>query len=262
MVSYKTTSGAELHKEMKKVNINQEAIIPPIEWKLYTGETITVRTIIRKGQKILETAFYEDKVKASPRGHAYIIGNGPSRKDFDLTLLKSTGQTYGCNALYRDFMPDFLFMVDSKMTKVIIDDRVYDKCTCYAPSLEVNRYNGKLHLIPNNPHWVSGQAAMWTACMHGHKNIYLIGFDFREYGKGKLNNIYQDSQCYGERHGDHIFEAWLKQFRTLIKQRPYCSFTVVHDNPPEYLHHLQTGHDLKNTFLMDYAEFRSKVLAR
>ena len=47
-----------------------------------------------------------------PRGNAYCIGNGPSRKDFDLNRLKATGQTYGCNALYRDFMPDFIFSVD------------------------------------------------------------------------------------------------------------------------------------------------------
>ena len=58
----------------------------PIEWKPYEGETITVNTIIRKGKRIQETAFYEDKVKAIPRGNAYCIGNGPSRKDFDLQL--------------------------------------------------------------------------------------------------------------------------------------------------------------------------------
>jgi len=254
--------GGKIQHKMKTVRTHRHEEIEPIEWQPYSGETITVRTVIRKGQKILETAFYEDKVKAVPRGNAYIIGNGPSRKGFDLNLLKPTGQVYGCNALYRDFMPDFLFMVDSKISKVIVDDRVYERCVCYAPSLEVNRYAGKLNLIPNNPHWVSGQAAMWTACVHGHKNVYLIGFDFREYGKGQLNNIYQDTACYGERHNDSIFEAWLKQFRTLIKQRPYCRFTVVHDNPPEYLNHLQTGTDLNNSDLMTYKEFTEKVLGQ
>jgi hypothetical protein len=151
-------------------------------------------------------------------------------------------------------------MVDSKMSRVIIDDKVYEKCVCYAPSIEVNRSGGKLNLIPNNPHWVSGPAAMWTACVHGHKNIYLIGFDFREYGQGQLNNIYQDTLCYGERNSDTVFEAWLNQFRTLIKQRPYCQFTVVHDNPPNFLNHLQTGDDIGNTRLMTYEEFTKKVL--
>jgi hypothetical protein len=72
--------------------------IQPIDWTPYTGETVIINTIIRKGKKIKETAYYEDTVRAVPQGNAYCIGNGPSRKDFDLTTLKDTGQTYGCNA--------------------------------------------------------------------------------------------------------------------------------------------------------------------
>ena len=98
---------------MKTIQIGQRNEILPIEWRPYTGETVVVKTIIRKGQRIQETAYYEDKVKAVPRGNAYCIGNGPSRKEFDLERLKATGQTYGCNALYRDFMPDFIFSVDT-----------------------------------------------------------------------------------------------------------------------------------------------------
>ena len=110
----------------------------PIQEEKYEGETVIVNTIIRKGKRIQETAFYEDKVKNVPRGNAYCIGNGPSRKDFDLNKLKATGQTYGCNALYRDFMPDFIFSVDTKITTQMINDEVGKKTIHYAPSLEVN----------------------------------------------------------------------------------------------------------------------------
>ena len=242
-----------------RVNKNNKVI--PIEWQKYTGEEIILNTIIRKGKRIEEKAFYEDKVKAVPRGNAYCIGNGPSRKGFDLSRLKAHGQTYGCNALYRDFIPDFIFSVDAKMTAQMCLDKVGKKTIHYAPSLEVNRKHSKgmIHLIPNNPHWISGNAAFWTAGVHGHKNIYLLGFDFREYGKGELNNIYQDTACYGERNDDKIFEGWLKQFRDMLKMRPYVNYTVVHDNPPEYLNHLQTGTDLGNSRIISYAEFE-KVL--
>ena len=216
---------------------------------------------IKNGKRTQETEWYPDKVKAVPRGNAYCIGNGPSRKDFDLNKLKSTGQTYGCNALYRDFLPDFIFSVDARMTAQMCADQVGRKTIHYAPSLEVNRKHAKgmLHLIPNNPHWISGNQAFWTAGVHGHKNIYLIGYDFREYGKGKLNNIYQDTENYGERNGDSIMDGWLKQFRDMIKMRPYVNYTVVHDNPPEYLYYLQTGNDLGNTKVISYNEFE-KVL--
>lgn len=245
-----------------RVNKNNKVI--PIEWQKYTGEEIILNTIIRKGKRIEEKAFYEDKVKAVPRGNAYCIGNGPSRKGFDLSRLKAHGQTYGCNALYRDFIPDFIFSVDAKMTAQMCLDKVGKKTIHYAPSLEVNRKHSKgmIHLIPNNPHWISGNQAFWTACVHGHKNIYLIGYDFKEYGKGQLNNIYQDTPCYGERNGDAVYDGWLKQFRDCIKMRPYVKFTVVHDNPPEYLHHLQTGTDLGNSRVISYAELDKELTPR
>ena len=42
----------------------------------------------------------------------FCIGNGESRKDFDLEKLRPHGKIYGCNALYRDFKPDVLCAVD------------------------------------------------------------------------------------------------------------------------------------------------------
>ena len=253
----------EIHK-LKQIKIGRKNDIQPIEWAPYRGETIILNTIIRKGQRIKETAFYEDKVRAVPRGNAYCIGNGPSRKGFDLNKLKDTGQTYGCNALYRDFMPDFIFSVDTKITVKMCEDEVGLKTIHYAPSLEVNRKQNKgmLHLIPHNPHWISGNAAFWTAGVHGHSNIYLIGYDFREYGKGELNNIYQGTDCYGERNSDDIFEGWLATFRKMLKLRPYVNFTIVHDNPPSFLYNLQTGIDLNNSKIISYSEFEKVLTPR
>lgn len=255
-------TGGEISK-MKEVRIGRTNIIEPIEWKPYEGETVVVNTVIRQGKKIQETAYYEDKVKAVPRGNAYCIGNGPSRKGFDLNRLKPTGQTYGCNALYRDFLPDFIFSVDMLMTMKMCEDGVGKKTVHYAPSLEVNRKKNKgmLHLIPRNPHWISGNAAFWTAGVHGHKNIYMLGYDFRQYGEGELNNIYQGTECYGERNGDDIFEGWLATFRRMLKMRPDVNYTIVHDNPPSYLNNLQTGTDHGNSKVIGYKEFEDTVLA-
>ena len=239
-------------------------MIDPITFEPYVGETVNTTLRIKDGKKTQETEWFPDKVKAVPRGNAYCIGNGPSRKDFDLNKLKATGQTYGCNALYRDFIPNFIFSVDTKMTMQMVDDEVGLKTIHYAPALQVNRKESKgmIHLIPNNPHWISGNQAFWTAGVHGHKNIYLIGYDFREYGKGKLNNIYQDTAIYGERNGDTVFDGWLKQFRDMIKMRPYINFTVVHDDPPHYFHYLQTGTDLGNTRVISYSDLDEELTPR
>ena len=45
-------------------------------------------------------------------GRVFCIGNGESRKDFDLETLRPHGKIYGCNALYRDFTPDVITAVD------------------------------------------------------------------------------------------------------------------------------------------------------
>ncbi len=43
----------------------------------------------------------------------FLIGNGGSRKDFDLESLRPHGKIYACNAIYRDgFRPDVLVAVD------------------------------------------------------------------------------------------------------------------------------------------------------
>ena len=250
---------------IKIIGGNIKPILEPIEWKPYEGETVNTHLTIRKGKKIQETAFYEDRVKAVPRGNAYCIGNGPSRKNFDLSRLKATGQTYGCNALYRDFIPDYIFSIDSPICLEMVKDKVYEKCIHYTPSSEVNRYPkggpSHLHLIPNNPHWICGNQALWTAGVHGHKNVYLLGYDFREYGKDQLNNIYQDTENYGPRHNNTVFDGWLKQFRDLLKLRPYVNYIMIHDNAPEYMHNVQTGTDMGNSSIMSYKEFEETVLA-
>ena len=45
----------------------------------------------------------------------FVLGNGESRKSFNLDILKKQGSIYGCNALYRDFAPDTLVCVDGGM---------------------------------------------------------------------------------------------------------------------------------------------------
>ena len=57
----------------------------------------------------------------------FCIGNGESRKSFDLRILKPHGRTYGCNALYRDFTPDVLTAVDHGIMHEIYQSGYCDK---------------------------------------------------------------------------------------------------------------------------------------
>jgi len=62
----------------------------------------------------------------------FLIGNGNSRKGFDLEQLRPLGKIYGCNAIYRDgFRPDVLTAVDHGIMHEIYNAGVAEETTCY-----------------------------------------------------------------------------------------------------------------------------------
>ena len=61
----------------------------------------------------------------------FLIGNGESRKNFDLNLLKDHGKVYGCNGLHRDYTPDALISVDPGIMHEVYDKGYALDNTCY-----------------------------------------------------------------------------------------------------------------------------------
>ena len=61
----------------------------------------------------------------------FIIGNGESRKGFDLAKLRQHGTIYGCNAIYREFMPDVITAVDHGIMHEIYHAGVADIIPTY-----------------------------------------------------------------------------------------------------------------------------------
>ena len=61
----------------------------------------------------------------------FCIGNGESRLGFDLEKLRPHGKIYGCNAIYRDFMPDVLTAVDHGIMHEIYHAGIAQKIPCY-----------------------------------------------------------------------------------------------------------------------------------
>jgi hypothetical protein len=66
----------------------------------------------------------------------FLIGNGESRKEFDLESLRPHGKIYGCNALYRDFTPDVLIAVDHG-----IMHEIYQSGYCYKNETWFREWN-------------------------------------------------------------------------------------------------------------------------
>ena len=101
---------------------------------------------------------------------SFIIGNGKSRKDFDLDALSFYGKTYGCNALYRDWSPDVLIAHDQEMVDEIVESDYNNKHICILGEPKEGDLCYK---------WFAGTHAIYETCtVDKPDEVYLIGFDF------------------------------------------------------------------------------------
>jgi len=132
---------------------------------------------------------------------AFVVGNGTSRKPISLEALKQYGPIYACNAVYRDFRPDYLVAVDAKMVLEICKTGWQKHNKVYTNhNKQLNDIQG-LNILNPSKGWSSGPTALDLASDHGHSPIYLLGFDFKGTtgtGKGddKVNNLYAGTFNY------------------------------------------------------------------
>jgi hypothetical protein len=153
----------------------------------YQGESIVVNLNHDNGEwntdlEWIPTAVYNNKVTTQ----AVIIGNGDSRKQFDMSLIKNHRggllaknklQSYGCNGLYKEYEPDFLVAIGDSNLKEIADSGYTDKHIVYTNASGLVDFPKKFYLIPQDPTWNAGSLAAYLACFDGHKTVYLLGFD-------------------------------------------------------------------------------------
>jgi hypothetical protein len=165
---------------------------------------------------------------------AFVLGNGQSRLRFNISELKSYGVTFGCNAIYRDFMPDHLIAVDPEMLEEIIRARVH-----YQTNVLANySAHTKISTIETNMpgRMDSGNLATLHACQLGHKEIYLIGFDYISNTKYQ-NNVYVGTPNYKKQTDPHVLtvteQSWY--YRTIIMLLRYPDVKFIRVNGNNYL---------------------------
>jgi len=158
---------------------------------------------------------------------AFVLGNGKSRLQVDHTKLVENGTVYGCNALYREFSPDYLVAVDPRMVAEIARTNYQLTNLVYTNrSRSYDNIEGLNFLEPMRG-WSSGPSAIWLAAQHKHKEIYLIGFDFAGIN-GKVNNVYANTQNYKRDTEEEIFyKNWVKQIQIIFREYPKTKFLRV-----------------------------------
>ena len=192
----------------------------------YTGEDIIVerRQEGHTWHNVTETvpnAITNNQIS----GRAVVIGNGPNRLTFDLNLLKNpqgllgskTVQTYGCNALYRDFAPDFLVASgDNGIISEIAASGFVNNNIVYTNNLHLLEHPGKFYLIPYDPYADAGTAAAYIAAFDGHTKIYLLGFDGHAPDEHNYN-VYADTNGYDAKWNFEIdHNKWVQNRKQLF----------------------------------------------
>jgi hypothetical protein len=161
---------------------------------------------------------------------AFVLGNGESRKGIRVDDLKKHGKVYACNAIFRTETPDYLIAVDPKMVFEIVE-------TDYPKSNQYNKNPVALnHIRWFKPSlgWSSGPTALRMACDHGHKEIYILGFDYMGHtvdnkGTRKMfNNMFKDTRNYKRSKDDATFYGnWMNQTKKCLQDYPDINFHRV-----------------------------------
>lgn len=130
---------------------------------------------------------------------AFIIGNGTSRKDFDLSRLKPYGTIFGCNALYRDYpdhsIPDYLVSIDDGIITEI-EHSDFPSKRFIVPPIDERWEPAECNI--GRPRSNAGMNAMREAIKMEYNQLICLGFDFLVKGQDQfLSNMYDGTDNYG-----------------------------------------------------------------
>lgn len=138
---------------------------------------------------------------------AYIIGNGQSRIGLDLDVLG--GDIWGCNALFRDYAPDYLTIVDVSIMGECCESKYpkYNKCYFsgeWDDPLGHEEYNTiKQTMGVPVREWIDPSHTKVT--MHGKGNGNVGILEMQAIG---IEDDYKISKVDGPPEDYHIFENW------------------------------------------------------
>ena len=232
----------------------------------YNGENITVRSWWENNQwNYAQEKIDNAVINNQTSKRAVVIGNGDSRKNYELFLLKNhhagpaganAVQTYGCNALYRDFDPTFLVATGPIICQEIANSGFCHDRIVYANAEIVAQYPGEFYLIPQDLHYNAGALAAYLACFDGHEKVYLMGFDCGA-GENYNNNMYADTNGYAPINQNYSDELWVKTLVHVMETYNEVEFVRVMPTAGWYCPDAWRG--LSNFRQITYREFVTEI---
>lgn len=156
---------------------------------------------------------------------AFVLGNGVSRQAVDFELLRSLGRIYGCNALYRDHVPDVLVATDRAIAMEIQNSGYSAHNIFYTRKPMDNA--GALKVPVQYYGYSSGPVATGLAAIDQHRTVYMIGFDMGPVNN-RFNNVYADTDFYRKSDATPVYTGnWIRQIRQICADFANTRFVRV-----------------------------------
>lgn len=182
---------------------------------------------------------------------AFVLGNGVSRLEVALADLKTHGTTYGCNAIYREFVPDVLVAVDRPISAAIQNSgySLEHKMFTRRPIEALGAFQ-----VPHPYYgYSSGPIAAALAALDHNREIYLIGFDMGPTNNQKFNNVYADTEFYKKSSAVPTYTGnWVKQLVEVCKNFPKCNFYRVFGKTTASIAAFDTVKNMKTVSMEDF----------
>ena len=183
----------------------------------------------------------------------FVLGNGVSRLAVDLNQLQQRGRIYGCNALYREFVPDVLISTDKAIANAIQNSGYAQNNLMYTrrplPGLGAKP-------VPQSYYgYSSGPIAVAMAALERPLAVYLLGFDMGPKPGNRFNNIYADTEFYRKSNSAPTYTGnWVRQLVTIMKDFETVSFHRVMGDTTATIAELQNVKNLRHMPLADFVD--------
>lgn len=186
---------------------------------------------------------------------AFVIGNGTSRASINLEALRDYGKIYGCNAIYRDFIPDVLIGVDTKMVLEINQNQIQHKTEFWTNPNKAYLSMNNINTFNPSKGWSSGPTALWKASEDGADEVYILGFDYVGLGNSHeyVNNVYAGTLNYKKQNEKATyFGNWLKQTVITMQKFKEKRYIRVLADPPFVPKELANINNLEQISLVEF----------
>lgn len=186
---------------------------------------------------------------------AFVLGNGVSRAQLDLGSLSARGQVYGCNAIYREFVPAVLVSTDRPISTAIQQSGYAAQHVHYTrkpiPGL------GSRTVPQQYFGYSSGPLACALAALDGHEPVYLIGFDIAALPGDRFNNVYADTEFYKKSTARPTYTGnWVRQLCQVARDFPRVRFMRVHG---ETTAHIPQFDGVDNMYRLTLADLENRL---